>query len=104
MKRIEVYFCYIFFFLITLTNCEGTKAISGIVISNKNGVPISNAEINVLNHYADSTITDLNGKYNLQGRFGSMIFGGPKFKFEIKKKGFESMVCLLYTSPSPRDA
>lgn len=75
-----------------LLGCEGMKMISGIVVSESTGKPIVNAEINVLNNIGDSTRTDSSGRFTIKTGFTGMMFGGPKFKFEVRKDGYETQI------------
>lgn len=77
--------------LVGLTACEGMKMISPIVVS-PDGKAVAGAEINVLNGVGDSTTTDSAGRFIIRTGFTSMSFGGPKFKFEVKKDGYETQV------------
>jgi len=40
----------------------------------------------------DSTQTDSSGRFKLNSGLIGMVFGGPKFKFEVKKDGFEPQI------------
>lgn len=65
---------------------------SGIVVSESTGKPIQNVEINVLNSIGDSTKTDSLGRFTIKTGFTGMMFGGPKFKFEVRKDGYEARI------------
>lgn len=75
-----------------LTSCEGVKMTSGIVVSESTGKPLPNSEINVLNNVGDSTKTDSLGQFIIRTGLTGMMFGGPKFKFEVKKEGYEAQI------------
>jgi hypothetical protein len=89
MNRLPLIFTISF---IVFTNCEGVKFISGTVISADNGQAITHAEIYVMNNVGHSTGTDSLGRFTVKTGLTSMMFGGPKFKFEVRKDGYESQV------------
>ncbi len=77
---------------ILLFGCEGMKQMSGIVVSETTGKPLQDVEINVLNNIGDSTKTDSLGRFTIKTGLTGMIFGGPKFKFEVRKDGYETQI------------
>lgn len=77
---------------IVLIGCEGMKQMSGIVISETTGKPLQYVEINVLNNIGDSTKTDSLGVFAIKTGLTGMMFGVPKFKFEVRREGYETQI------------
>lgn len=75
-----------------LCSCEGAKMMSAVVVAQNTRQPIPGAAIHVLNSLGDSTVTDGSGRFSLSTRLTGMMFGGPSFKFEVKKEGYETQV------------
>jgi hypothetical protein len=90
MKTITTYF--LMPLLIIFSGCEGMKMVSPTVVSAVSGKPVEGVAINVLNGAGDSTQTDSLGQFRLGTGLTGMMFGGPKFKFEVKKDGYETQV------------
>ncbi len=89
MKKILLILVILSVFLI---GCEGLKKMSGIVVSETTGAPLQYVEINVLNNIGDSTKTDSLGVFTIKTGLTGMMFGGPKFKFEVRKDGYETQI------------
>lgn len=83
-------FPFILILSLVFVSCEGVRTSPGTVQSAETGLPIENAEIVVLNDVGESTTTDSVGNFMLSTGFTSMMFGGPKFKFEVRKPGYQS--------------
>jgi hypothetical protein len=73
---------------ILLASCAGSKCLSGTVIAETTGAPIAGAEITVKSPQRAVTKTDSLGKFIIYSGFTSMMFGGPRFVFEIKKEEY----------------
>ena len=61
---------------------------TGTVISEKTGKAIPGAEIVVKYPRIDSVKTDSSGQFLINSGFTSMMFGGLKFIFEVRKGGY----------------
>ncbi|HKC35859.1 MAG TPA: hypothetical protein VKB95_07340 [Chitinophagaceae bacterium] len=82
--------CIISLTILFFESCEGVKTLTGTVISEKTGTPISHAEIVVKKSRKELIKTDTSGNFLINSRFTSMMFGGPRFVFEIRKDGYSS--------------
>lgn len=65
---------------------------TAIVVSETSNKPIQNVEINVLNNLGDSTKTDSLGIFKIKSGLIGMMNGGRKFRFEVKKDGYEPKI------------
>ncbi len=76
-----------------LTSCEGMKVLVVTVISSENEQPIPDAHVYFLSRNGvvlDSVKTDSIGQVVFDSGFTGMMFGGPKFRYRISKKGYVS--------------
>ena len=80
--------CIISLAILFFTSCEGAKFLTGTVISEKTGKPIADAEIVVKNPRKALIKTDTSGNFIINSDFTSMMFGGPRFVFEVKKEEY----------------
>ena len=80
--------------VIIVSSCEGVKYCTSTLINETTKVPVSGAQVNYLGRkdkIIKSIITDSTGIIVFNSGLTGYYFGGPKFKYQIVKDGFEQL-------------